>query len=61
MAPEANPPNPAQPPAVEHVEGAHDLLKALRARIGEHPELSEAITRLEMALSALTINTGGML
>ena len=55
------PPNPTQPPAVEHVEGAHSLLKTLRERIGEHPELSEAITRLEMALSALTVNTGGML
>jgi hypothetical protein len=54
-------PNPSQPPAVEHVEGAQDLLKSLRARIGEHPELTEAITRLEMALNALTLNTGGML
>ncbi len=52
---------PGQPPVVEHVEGAHDLLKVLRARIGEHPELSEAITKLEMALSILTVKTGGML
>jgi hypothetical protein len=55
------PPNQNQPPAVEHVEGANDLLKKLKARIGEHPELTEAITRLEMALSALTVKTGGML
>lgn len=61
MAAEPVPPSPAQPPAMEHVEGAHNLLKSLRARIGEHPELTEAITRLEMALSALTVNTGGML
>jgi Lon protease-like protein len=61
MSAEPTPPKASQPPAVEHVEGAHDLLKALRSRIGEHPELSEAITRLEMALNALTLNTGGML
>jgi hypothetical protein len=48
-------------PAKEHLEGAHDLLKALRARIGEHPELTEAIVRVEMALSILTVNTAGML
>lgn len=61
MSAESTPPKPNQPPAVEHVEGAHDLLKALRSRIGEHPELTEAITRLEMALNSLTLNTGGML
>jgi hypothetical protein len=61
MSAQPTPPKPIQPPAVEHVEGAHNLLKSLRARIGEHPELSEAITRLEMALNALTLNTGGML
>jgi len=48
-------------PAKEHLEGAHDLLKTLRARIGEHPELTEAIVKLEMALSILTVNTAGML
>ncbi len=61
MSAEPIPPKPSQPPAIEHVEGAHDLLQALRARIGEHPELSEAIRKLEMALNALTLNTGGML
>jgi hypothetical protein len=59
--PDSEDPKSKPTPAVEHVEGAHDLLKVLRARIGEHPELSEAITRLEMALSALTVRTGGML
>ncbi len=48
-------------PAVEHVSGAHQLLNALRQRIGEHPELAEAITKLEAALSMLTMKTGGML
>jgi len=59
------PPDPRpqshEPPAAEHIAGAHNLLKNLQARIGEHPELEEAITRLEMALSALTVRTGGML
>ena len=48
------------PPAVAHVSGAHELLVSLRKRIGEHPELQEAITKLEMALSILTVKTGGM-
>ncbi len=48
-------------PAVEHVSSAHELLQSLRKRIGEHPELAEAIVRLETALSLLTVKTGGML
>jgi hypothetical protein len=47
--------------AIEHVTTAHELLQTLRKRIGEHPELAEAIVKLESALSALTVNTGGML
>ena len=43
-------PNPAHAPVTEHVSGAHELLNALRKRIGEHPELAEAITKLESAL-----------
>jgi hypothetical protein len=50
-----------QTPVVEHVTGAHQLLKSLRERIGEHPELAEAITELEMALSILTVQTAGLL
>jgi len=46
---------------VEHLSGAHELLNSLRKRIGEHPELREAITKLETALSLLTVKTGGML
>jgi hypothetical protein len=57
----SSPNQPPQAPAVEHVSGAQDLLKSLKARVGEHPELEEAITKLEMALSILTVNTGGML
>ncbi|HSY98851.1 MAG TPA: hypothetical protein VK788_05085 [Terriglobales bacterium] len=60
-----NAPEPKQnsehTPVVEHVSHAHELLNALRKRIGEHPELAEAITKLETALSMLTVKTGGML
>ncbi|HZQ23376.1 MAG TPA: hypothetical protein VFA89_11310 [Terriglobales bacterium] len=51
----------SQQPAAEHVASAHQLLQTLRARIGEHPELGQAITKLEMALNLLAVNTGGML
>jgi hypothetical protein len=54
-------PIPEHAPAVEHLSGAHELLNALRKRIGEHPELAEAITKLESALNILTVKTGGML
>jgi hypothetical protein len=54
-------PSPEPSSATEHVEGAHQLLNALQARIGKHPELGEAITKLEMALNTLTIKTGGLL
>ena len=53
--------SPAHGPAVEHVSSAHDLLEALRKRIGEHPELAEAMVKLETALSILTVKTGAML
>jgi hypothetical protein len=53
--------SPEPAPVVEHVAGAHHLLKSLQAKVGEHPELAEAITKLEMALSILTVKTGGML
>jgi hypothetical protein len=48
---------------VQHIAGAHQLLKSLNERIGaikRYPELEEAISKLELALSALTVNTGGM-
>jgi hypothetical protein len=48
-------------PATEHVAGAHKILKELQAKVGSHPELGEAITKLEMALSTLTLQTGGLL
>lgn len=54
-------PTPDHLPAIEHVSNAHELLQNLRKRIGEHPELAEAIVKLETALSILTVKTGGML
>ncbi|HXY15156.1 MAG TPA: hypothetical protein VEI26_11710 [Terriglobales bacterium] len=54
-------PSPQTTPAIEHVSSAHELLQSLRKRIGEHPELAEAIVKLETALSILTVKTGGML
>jgi hypothetical protein len=51
--------NPNQ--AAEHVAGAHQILKELQLTLGNHPELGEAITKLEMALSTLAIKTGGLL
>ncbi len=50
--------------AAQHIAGAHQQLKTLRDRLGilnKHPELEEALTKLEMALSALSVNTGGLL
>ncbi|MBZ5503979.1 MAG: hypothetical protein LAO78_00705 [Acidobacteriia bacterium] len=51
----------SQEPA-HHVAGAYRLLIALSEKFGleKHPELQEAITKLELALAQLNINTGGM-
>ncbi|HEU5451068.1 MAG TPA: hypothetical protein VFU76_03730 [Terriglobales bacterium] len=43
----------------EHVLAAHDLL--LSARGAAHPQVDEAIRRLELALANLTLRTSGML
>jgi len=51
--------NPAQ--AAEHVASARQILQELQKKVGEHPELGEAITKLEMALNSLAIQTGGLL
>jgi hypothetical protein len=50
-----------QVPVADHLQDAHSLLKSLQERIGHHPELAQAITELEMALSILTVKTGAML
>lgn len=55
-------PTPAPTPnAAEQIADARELLKSLRDKLGQHPELEEAIVKLEMALSALTLQTGGLL
>jgi hypothetical protein len=61
--PTPNEPKPLQDSAqaAEHVASAHQLLKELQKKIGNHPEVGEAITKLEMALNILAIQTGGML
>jgi len=54
--------NPEQNPNVaEHVAEAHRILSGLRQQLDRHPDLEEAIAKLEMALSILTTRTGGML
>ncbi|HEY6769105.1 MAG TPA: hypothetical protein VI386_30545 [Candidatus Sulfotelmatobacter sp.] len=47
--------------AAEHVTSAQEMLKALQEKLGEHPELGAAITKLEMALNVLAVKTGGLL
>lgn len=60
--PSASPDTPRQPEtAAEQVTHAHNLLKSLEKRVGEHPELGQAIHKLEMALAILGVQTGGML
>jgi hypothetical protein len=54
-------PETGVPAAAEHVAAASQLLKTLQAKIGEHPEIGEAVTRLEMALASLGVQTGGFL
>ena len=56
---ESNPkPNPV---AEAHIKSAREILKALQEKIGEHPEIGAAITKLEMALNDLAVQTGGLL
>jgi hypothetical protein len=52
----------SDPTKVEgHIRSAQQILKALQQKIGEHPEIGAAITKLEMALNDLAIQTGGLL
>ena len=61
--PTPNDSTPEQNPnhAAEHVASAHKLLKELQGKAVDHPELGEAITKLEMALNSLALQTGGFL
>jgi len=47
--------------AVEHLGEVQTLLQDLRNEMNQHPKLEDAIQRLEMALSLLTTNSGGLL
>lgn len=60
--PSSSSPTPPQDrSAAEHVADAHNILNGLRERLDKHPELDEAIAKLEMALSILATKTAGML
>ena len=58
-------PTPNTPPdsisATEHLTTAQVLLKTLESRIGQHPELGQAIHKIESALTILGVQTGAML
>jgi predicted translin family RNA/ssDNA-binding protein len=47
--------------AAQHLAEAHQLLDSLRKRLDKHPELEEAVLKIETALNMLTVSTGGML
>jgi hypothetical protein len=47
--------------ATEHLTKAQALLKSLEDRIGQHPELGQAIHKIENALTILGVQTGAML
>jgi len=47
--------------AATHITTAHQILRSLQEKIGKHPELGEAIAKLEMALNILAVKTGGVL
>jgi hypothetical protein len=51
--------NPTE--AEAHIKGAHQILKVLQEKIGKHPEIGAAITKLEMALNDLAVQTGALL
>ncbi len=54
-------PGPRPQQAAEHVAEAHTLLKTLQGKVAEHPEIGQAIHKLEQALAILEVQTGGML
>jgi hypothetical protein len=47
--------------AVDFGPDARQILNALQEKIGEHPEIGAAITKLETALNDLAMQTGGLL
>jgi hypothetical protein len=61
QAPREPKPDSGSGDAAQQVAGAHALLKALEGKIGEHPEIGQAIHKLETALNILGLETGAML
>jgi hypothetical protein len=61
METNSKPNSQPNPRAEAHIKSAQDILRALQEKIGEHPEIGAAITKLEMALNDLAIQTGGLL
>lgn len=47
--------------AVEHITEATKILRALRHDLDQHPEIEEAIQKLELAMAILAVKTGGLL
>ena len=45
----------------EQVAAAYLLLKTMQDKVGQHPEIEQAINKLETALAILGLQTGGML
>ena len=56
-----NNPKQTSAEAEAHIRSAQQILKALQNKIGEHPEIGAAITKLEMALNVLAVETAGIL
>jgi hypothetical protein len=54
-------PDASSQEAVKHVAGAHALLKVLEGKLEHHPEIGQAIHKLEVALNILGVKTGAML
>ncbi len=54
-------PQSGEPSAADHVAAASQLLKNLQSKLGDHPEIREAVDKLEMALAILGVQTGGLL
>jgi hypothetical protein len=61
MNPDAPTPELPANKAAANVAEARQLLQTLQEQLGKHPALEEAIEKLELALSALTLQTGGLL
>lgn len=57
----ASPPKRRKKDLAQELAGIRHLLKVLQNKLERQPELEEAITRLEILLSRLTVSSGGLL